>query len=270
MSISAKLRRLIEVALGDKCEADALVTAIDGAVAGTVADGGVTTAKIAAQAVTMPKFVRGTNGQLIVAQTGADPGYKTVSGDVTIDQNGVTAIGAQKVLMTMIARGTNGQLPIGQTGAALAYKTVTGDVTIDQDGVTALNANLKKQMVLIPIENLAADGDIASRVVFARSGGCTITGVAVIAQGDFVGVDDTNTVTISVKDGGGNTIASILLDDGTNGTIPTSNSLIDLGTPDVTNKVLTNNELVVLDIVCDGTADPPAMVLRLEFTPTNA
>ncbi len=45
----------------------------------------------------------GTDGQLLIGQTAASTAYKTVTGDVTIDKLGVTAIGAGKVLETMLA-----------------------------------------------------------------------------------------------------------------------------------------------------------------------
>jgi len=82
----------------------------------------------------------GTDGQLLIGQTAASTAYKTITGDVTIDKDGVTAIGAAKVLGTMLAHGTDGQLLVGQTGAATAYKSVTGDVTITNNGVTAIGA----------------------------------------------------------------------------------------------------------------------------------
>ena len=52
--------------------------------------------------IALADLAQGTNGQLPIAQTSAATAYKTVSGDVTINQNGVTAIGAGKVLTGMI------------------------------------------------------------------------------------------------------------------------------------------------------------------------
>lgn len=42
-------------------------------------------------------LAQGLNGQLLIAQTNDDTAYKTVSGDVTIDKDGVTAVGAKKI-----------------------------------------------------------------------------------------------------------------------------------------------------------------------------
>jgi hypothetical protein len=60
----------------------------------------IATDEIAAQAITMPKIVRGTDGQIIIAQTGADSVYAAMSGDVTMSKTGATTIGASKVGVT--------------------------------------------------------------------------------------------------------------------------------------------------------------------------
>ncbi|QUS40567.1 hypothetical protein RPMA_18285 [Tardiphaga alba] len=48
----------------------------------------------------------GTSGQLFIGQTSAAPAWKTVTGDVTINQNGVTVIGTAKVVLSMLADGS--------------------------------------------------------------------------------------------------------------------------------------------------------------------
>jgi hypothetical protein len=101
-------------------------------VAGVTAPAGsIGTDEIAAQAVTMPKLARGTNGQIIVANTGADSAYVSVSGDITITQTGVTAIGAGKVTSTMIANQaiTTTKFVDAQAVTATADGTGTGAVT---------------------------------------------------------------------------------------------------------------------------------------------
>jgi hypothetical protein len=45
----------------------------------------------------------GTNGQILVAQTGADPIWKTISGDVTVDETGAVSIGAGAVASAELA-----------------------------------------------------------------------------------------------------------------------------------------------------------------------
>ena len=96
--------------------------------------------KMADQFLTMPKLPRGTNGQVIVANTGADPAYVSVSGDITLAANGTAAIGAQKVVASMLVRGTNGQILVANTGADPAYVSVSGDATLAANGALTLGA----------------------------------------------------------------------------------------------------------------------------------
>lgn len=166
------------------------------------------------------------------------------------------------------AGSVDGQLLVGQTAGPPLFKTVSGDLTLGSDGAAAIKSSVKTQTVFIPIEDLAADGDIAARTVFVRSGGCTLTSVGLVAQGTFAGVDNSNTIVADLKDGDGNTICTQTLDDGTAGVIPVDNGLNDLGALDATNKVLQDNELVTIDITCGTSADPPAMLLRIEFIPS--
>lgn len=58
---------------------------------------------VGAGASAVSGITAGTDGQLPIGQTGANPAFTTVSGDVTITAGGVTAIGTAKVTPTMIA-----------------------------------------------------------------------------------------------------------------------------------------------------------------------
>jgi hypothetical protein len=48
-------------------------------------------------------LVAGTNGQLLIGQTGADPAFKTLTGPISITANGLTSIGAAAVTNAMLA-----------------------------------------------------------------------------------------------------------------------------------------------------------------------
>lgn len=52
---------------------------------------------------TLAGLEQGTDGQLIVGQTGLAPAYKTMSGDATIDANGVLALAAKTVKYAEVA-----------------------------------------------------------------------------------------------------------------------------------------------------------------------
>lgn len=58
----------------------------------TATAGSIGTDELAGEAVTMAKLARGTNGQIIVANTSADPAYVTVSGDATLSAAGALTV----------------------------------------------------------------------------------------------------------------------------------------------------------------------------------
>lgn len=69
--------------------------------------GGVTNP--ADNSVALAKLVRGTNGQLAIGQTGAATAYKTVSGEATLDANGVLTLAEGLVHCASVAL-TNAQI----------------------------------------------------------------------------------------------------------------------------------------------------------------
>lgn len=122
--------------------------------------GGVTNP--ADNSLAISTLARGTNGQLLIGQTGAATAYETMSGDATISAAGVLAIGAKKVT----AAKTNLFYASQQTGNAgaqaiahslgadpsvvLVIPTDGGTVTYTHDAtnVTVTCTNAKKYDVL--------------------------------------------------------------------------------------------------------------------------
>ena len=98
----------------------------------TINDSAITEVKVAANAIinskvsasaaiVLSKLASGSSGQVIVGASGAGvPTYRTVTGDVTINDTGVTAIGADKVLTASI-------LDANVTTAKIADNAVTAD-----------------------------------------------------------------------------------------------------------------------------------------------
>lgn len=109
--------------------------------------------EIAAQAVTMAKLQRGTNGQLIIGATGADPAYQSVTGDVTINSTGVTTIGGGKISLSMLQNQVLQQITVPITNAEFlnlraAPKTL----------VAAPAAGSVHQLVSATLSSLASGG----------------------------------------------------------------------------------------------------------------
>ncbi|HEY4360095.1 MAG TPA: hypothetical protein VGN17_03970 [Bryobacteraceae bacterium] len=52
--------------------------------------------------IALADLAQGTNGQVLIANTGAATAYQTLSGDVTVNQTGVTAVGSGKITKAKI------------------------------------------------------------------------------------------------------------------------------------------------------------------------
>jgi|CXWL01.1.fsa_nt_gi hypothetical protein len=93
----------------------------------TIANLAVTTAKINDQAVTMPKLVRGTSGQLLIGQGGADTAYTAMSGDATITNAGALTIANSAVTTAKINDAA--VTPIKLSGDSIDNSIVCGRLT---------------------------------------------------------------------------------------------------------------------------------------------
>jgi hypothetical protein len=170
--------------------------------------GEIVTSEIAAQAITMPKIVRGTDGQIIIAQTGADSVYAVMSGDITMSKTGATTIGAGKVGVTELESGmdftgnviaklkipsgtpvnavaavgtiTVSGTPVadetivigGQTYTFKAARGAAGEITIDANNATQVT-NIIAATDLDSTDVVCTDGALDTVVVTATTKGAT-------------------------------------------------------------------------------------------------
>lgn len=130
------------------------------------------------------------------------------------------------------------------------------------------SANARVRTTVIPVENLAAGADIAARAEFiAPATGGTLRKIGFVAQANPAGIDDANTAVIAWTDAAGNSIVSKTYNTGTQpGDADIYN---DLGTLDVTHKVLTANEVVKMAITQGTTADLGALRFLIEWEPSD-
>lgn len=140
----------------------------------------------------------------------------------------------------------------------------TAILAAQADATAALNVAFRDKYSLIPIEDLAAGADIAARVVFAHPGAGQLVSVGILAVGAYAGVDAGNTMVVAITDGAGNSIVSKTFN---NTTVPTDNGYDNLGTLDVTHKVLTAAETVKMALTNGATANPPGLFLCIRFRP---
>lgn len=126
-----------------------------------------------------------TSGQVIIGQSSADPQAKTLSGDVTVDNTGTTAIGANKV--------TNSQL------ATMPANTTKCNATAGTANPTDCNAStMRTNLGLVIGTNVQAwDTDLdciaalSSTGVISRTGGGTCSAGALALSGLATGTQDT-------------------------------------------------------------------------------
>jgi hypothetical protein len=133
-----------------------------------------------------------------------------------------------------------------------------------------LTAAANQKLIVIPIEDLAAGADIADRTLFYVPAGVdyTLVSVGIIPRGASVGIDDSNTAVIALKDGSANAIVSKTYD--TDPQPPAAGVIGDLGSLSGTYKILSAGEKLVLDVTQGATANLPAFDLQIVLTQATA
>ena len=114
-----------------------------------------------------------SSGEILVGN-GSDEATAVVpAGDVTITNEGVTAIGAKKVTESQIAL-AEGKVFIGASGGAAAAQTPAGDVTIAVDGTTAIGSKKVGKAMLV-----SEAADVAGNIFVSTGSESGIDEVAV-------------------------------------------------------------------------------------------
>jgi len=127
----------------------------------------------------------------------------------------------------------------------------------------ALNAEDTEQLAIIPVEDLAANGDIAARPIFVHPRAVTLTSLGILTEGSPAGVDDDNTAVIAVADDASNAIVSKTYNTAAQ---PPDTDYADLGALDATHKVLAAEEHITLSVTQGTTADLPAFSVIVRYT----
>lgn len=120
----------------------------------------------------------------------------------------------------------------------------------------------KTHVLSFQIEDLAAGGDIVARSLFSVPAGlqATLISAAILPLGNSAGVDNANTSVIELTDGT-NSIVSKTYNTGTQP--PAAGVLGDLGALDGTHKVLAAAENLVLNVTNGATADLAGMFVQV-------
>lgn len=153
------------------------------------------------------KLANLASGQLLIGSAGSVPTATALSGDVTVNSSGVTAITAGSIVNADINASaaiafskmeamTTGQVLIGGAGSVATPVTLTGDVTVNSSGVTAISSG---SIVNADISGSAAIGfsklqSLGSGQILVGDAGSVPT--AVTMSGD-VTIANTGSTTIS-------------------------------------------------------------------------
>lgn len=199
----------------------------------------------------------GTTGQILLANGSGVPTFTTVSGDVTINGSGVTAIGANTITDSKLATGTFTHITGVGTLTTGAIGVGFGNINIGSNSFTGNGANLTN---LTP-------GNIAGTLFTVQGGSgtsqnVTAGGTVTIAGGSNITTvgSATNTVTVnvsttpsftSVTTTGGVTVQGGNLALGVVGTAPAGLVLASGGTGSVTLSSANQANAVALSIPAD-------------------
>lgn len=169
--------------------------------------------------------ITGTAGQVVVYDGSGDPIAQTLTGDVTVNSSGVTAISSGVIVnadvnasaaiaLSKLASGTAGQLVVHNASGVPTATTVTGDVTITSSGVTAIssgaivNADINASAAIayskLDVSNSITTTDLASgapragfRSTRNAQTGTTYT-LALTDLGALVELNNANPITLTV------------------------------------------------------------------------
>jgi len=170
--------------------------------------------------------------------------------------------------LTQLEAGTPGQIIVGAADTGVLTDTaMTGDVTMANTGVTTLNAAHQEQILHVAVEDLGVGADIAGRSIYVHPRANTLQSIGILTQDAPAGVDNDNTVVITLTDDADNVIVTKTYNEASQ---PPSSDYADLGALDGTHKALAATEHVKLTVTQGGTADMPAFQLVFVTVPTNA
>jgi len=113
--------------------------------------------------------------------------------------------------------------------------------------------------MIIDVENLAQGSDIPSRTISGRQQGFTWVAISILTKGIPTGIDNSNTVVITLKNRAGDTIITKTYN---GGSVPPSNDIESLGTPLILE--LDPLDIIAIFVKQNGTANMPAFSLIFE------
>jgi hypothetical protein len=136
---------------------------------------------------------------------------------------------------------------------------IIADANLAMDTYTVTPQLWEREII---VEDVAADGDIAARVLYVVPTGysLTLSSASIIPSGASAGIDASNTSVWTLLNGA-NTIVTKTFDD--DPAFPADATATTLGTLDGTHKTLAADALLKLTVTNGTNANTPLVVLRL-------
>ena len=237
---------------------------------GKLADGAVTSTKIldgtilnidinASAAIALTKLATGTVASVIVHNASGVPTATALSGDVTVNSSGVTAIGSGVVVnadvnasaaidYSKLASLTAGSVILGNSSNVATVTALSGDITVNSSGVTAIGSG-----IIVNDDINASAGIALSKLATSTAGNIIVYN----SSGIPTAVAETGDVTIS--DTGVTSIASgVIVNADINATAAIelgklANISIDIKTSNYTLVLTDANKLIEMNLT--GTAN---------------
>lgn len=170
-----------------------------------ILDGTIVNADINASAsVALSKLATGTVGTVVLHNASGVPTATALSGDVTVNSSGVTAIGSGVVVnadisasaaieLSKLATSTAGNIIVYNSSGVPTAVTETGDVTISDSGVTSIatgvivNADINSSAAIADtkLATISTAGKVSNSATTATSSNTTSAIVARDSSGNF-------------------------------------------------------------------------------------
>jgi len=116
-----------------------------------------------------------------------------------------------------------------------------------------------RRFVHTVIQNLAAGVDLTNYVIYGSSYEMLLSKIGILTKGTPAGIDNSNTVVMTIKNGAGSTILTKTYNTATQ---PPTNDFEDMGT--ILIATVAANDKLTLTMVQGVTANMPAFTIVLE------
>jgi len=132
-------------------------------------------------------------------------------------------------------------------------------VARNADGTLKVSAFGRRFVAFAPVINLATGYGITSEPIFASFYASTLTKIGILTTGTPAGIDNSNTVILTIKNNSGTTIVSKTYNAATQ---PPTKAFEDLGA--LVETAFASNEYLTVTVTQGTTANMPAFILVIE------